>query len=64
MHNLDPVANNWYAEVKIHRGIVSWDTLIDSFVLTFYTNEVCPALDTAIQLIHTKVFDDQEIAEY
>ena len=32
--------------------------------MTFSINEVCPALDAAIRLIHTKVFDDQEIAEY
>ena len=33
-------------------------------MLTFSINEVCPALDVAIRLIHTKVFDDKEIAEY
>ena len=43
---------------------LSWDCLVDSFVLTFSTNEVCPALDAAIRLIHTKVFDDQEVVEY
>ena len=32
-------------------------------MLTFSTNEVCPALDAAIRLIHTKVFDDQEVVE-
>ena len=43
---------------------VSWVSLVDSFVLTFSINEVFPALDAAIRLIHTKVFDDKEIAEY
>ena len=43
---------------------ISWDSLVDSFVLTFSINEVCPALDAAIRLIHTKVFDDKEIDEY
>ena len=38
--------------------------LVDSFVLTFSINEDCPALDVAIRVIHTKVFDDKEIAEY
>ena len=33
-------------------------------MLTFSINDICPALDVAIRLIHTKVFDDQEIAEY
>ena len=33
-------------------------------MLTFSINEVCPALDVAIRLIHTKVFDDQEVVEY
>ena len=33
-------------------------------MLTFSINEVSPALDVAVRLIHTKVFDDQEIAEY
>ena len=33
-------------------------------MLTFSINEDCPALDAAIRLIHTKVFDDQEIVEH
>ena len=64
MHTLEPVTKNWYAEVELLHGTVSWDSLVDSFVLTFSINEVCPALDVAIRLIHTKVFDDREIAEY
>ena len=64
MHTLEPVAKNWYAEVEFFHGTVSWDSLVDSFVLTFSINEVCPTLDAAVRLIHTKVFDDQEIAEY
>ena len=64
MHTLEPIAKNWYAEVELHHGTVSWDSLVDSFVLTFSINEVCPALDAAVRLILTKVFDDQEIAEY
>ena len=64
VHTLEPAATNWYAEVEIRHGTVSWDTLVDSFVLTFSINEVFPALDAATRLVHTKVFDDQEIAEY
>ena len=64
MHTLEPIAKKWYAEVELRHGTVSWDCLVDSFVLTFSINGVCPALDTAVRLIHTKVFDDQEIAEY
>ena len=64
VHTLEPIAKNWYAEVELHHGTVSWDSLVDSFVLTFSINEVCPALDVALRLIHTKVFDDKEIAEY
>ena len=64
MHTLEPIAKNWYTEVELHHGTVSWDSLVDSFVLTFSINEVCPALDVAIMLINTKVFDDQELAEY
>ena len=64
MHTLEPIAKNWYVEVELHHGTVSWDSLVDSFVLTFSINEVCPALDTAIRLIHNKVFDDKEITEY
>ena len=59
VHTLEPVAKNWYAEVELRHGTVSWDSLIDSFVLTFFINEVSPALDTVVRLIHTKVFDDQ-----
>ena len=33
-------------------------------MLTFSINEDFPALDAAIRLIHTKVFDDKEIVEY
>ena len=64
VHTLDPIAKNWYAEFELRQGTVSWDCLIDSFVLTFSVNEVSPSLDAAVRLIHTKVFDDQEIAEY
>ena len=64
VHTLEPIARNWYAEAELRRETVSWDCLVDSFVLTFSTNEVCPALDVAIRLIHTKVFDDQEVEEY
>ena len=51
-------------QVCAHHDTVSWDCLFYSFVLTFSINEVSPALDVAIRLIHTKLFDDQEIAEY
>ena len=61
---MEPVSKNWYSEVELFHGTVSWVSLIDSFVLTFSINEVCPALDAAIRLIHTKVFDDKEIVEY
>ena len=61
MHTLELVARNWYAEAELRRDTVSWDCLVDSFVLTFSTNEFCPALDVAIRLIHTKVFNDQEV---
>ena len=59
VHTLEPVAKNWYAEGELRHGTVSWDSLVDSFVLTFSINEVCPALDVAIRLIHTKVFDNK-----
>ena len=64
VHTLEPIEKSWYAKVELHHGTVSWDCLVDNFVLTFSTNEVFPALDAAIRLIHSKVFDDQEIAEY
>ena len=64
LYTLEPVAKNWYAEVELCHGAVSWDSIVDSFVLTFSINEVCPTLDAAIRLIHTNVFDDKEIAEY
>ena len=62
VHTLEPIAKNWYAEAELHQDTISWDCLVDSFVLTFSINEVCPDLDAAIRLIHTKVFDDQLIA--
>ena len=64
IHTLEPIAKNWYAEVELRHGTVSWVTLADSFVLTFYVDDIFPTLDAAIRLIHTKVFDDKEIAEY
>ena len=64
VHTLEPIAKNRYAEVELCHGTVSWDSLVDSFVLTFSINEVCPALDAAIRVIHTKAFDDKEIAEH
>ena len=64
VHTLEPIAKNWYAEVELHHGTVSWVSLVDSFVLTFSINEDFPALDTTIRVTHTKVFDDKEIAKY
>ena len=65
IHTLEPIAKNWYAEAELHQDTISWDCLVDSCVVTFSINEVCPTLDTAIRLIHTKVFDDKaEIAKY
>ena len=64
MHILEPVTNNWYAEVELRHGTASWDSLVDSFVLTFSINEVFPALDAAVRMINTKVFDAKETAEY
>ena len=63
VHTLDPIAKNWYAAAELRRDTVSWVCTVDSFVLTFSTNMVCPALDVAIRLTHTKVFDDQEVVE-
>ena len=40
VHTLEPIARNWYAEAELRRDTVSWDCLVDSFVLTFSTNEV------------------------
>ena len=51
---MEPVAKNWYAEVELRHGTVSWDSLVDSFVITFSINEACS----------DKVFDDKEIDEY
>ena len=64
VHTLEPKAKNWYAKVEIRHGTVSWVSLANSFLLTFSITEVFPALDATIRLIHTKVFDDKEIAEY
>ena len=64
VHTLEPIAKNWYAKAQLRRDTISWDCLVDSFVLTFSTNEVCPALDAAIRLVHTKVLDAQEIVKY
>ena len=50
--------------MELRHGTVSWVSLADSFVLTFSITEVCPALDAAINLIHTKEFDDKEIVEH
>ena len=63
VHTLDPIAKNWYAAAELRRDTVSWVCTIDSFVLTFSTNMVCPALDVAIRLTHTKFLDDQESIE-
>ena len=51
-------------EAELRHDTVSWDCLVHSFMHTFYTNDVCPALDAAIRIIHTKVFDDQEVVEH
>ena len=64
VHTLEPIAKNWYAEAELRQDTVSWDCLVDSFVLTFSTNEVCLALDAATRLVHTKVLDAQEIVKY
>ena len=64
MHTLGPLAKNWYAEAELRQDTVSWDCLVHSFINTFSTNDVCPALDAAIRIIHTKVFDDQEVLEH
>lgn len=61
---MECIAKNWYAEAKLRHGTVSWANLAYSFVLTFSINDVCPALDAAIRLIHTRVFDDEEVTEY
>ena len=63
VHTLGPLAKNWYEEAELRRDTVSWDCLVHSFVNTFSTNDVCPALDAAIRVIHTKVFNDQEMTE-
>ena len=64
MHTLEPIAKNWYAEAELRQDTVSWDCLVHSFMHTFSTNDVCPALDATIRIIHTKVFDDQEVVEH
>ena len=64
VHTLEPIAKNWYTTAVLRQDTISWNYLVDSFVLTFSTNEVFPALYAAIRLIHTKVFDDQEVVEY
>jgi len=63
VHTLEPIAKNWYEEAELRLDTVSWDCLAHSFIHTFSTNDVCPALDAAIRIIHTKVFDDQELVE-
>ena len=53
-----------FAAAELHRDTVSWVCTVDSFVLTFSTNEFCLALDVAIRLVHTKVLDDQAVVKY
>ena len=64
VHTLEPIAKNWYGEVELRHSTVSWESLVDSFVLTFSINEVCPTLDATIRLMNTKVFDGKETTEY
>ena len=64
VHSLELLAKNWYAEAELLLDTISWDCLVDIFVLTFSINEVFPALDTAVRLINTKVFDGKETVEY
>ena len=63
VHTLEPIAKNWYEETELRLDTVSWDCLVHSFIHTFSTNDVCPALDAAIRILHTKVFDDRELVE-
>ena len=64
VHTLEPIAKNWYTEVELRHGTVSWDDLVDSFMLTFSINEFFPTLDADVRLIHDKAGDDQERTEY
>ena len=45
LHTLEQIAKKWHAQAELRQDTVSWDPLVDIFVLIVSTNEVCPALD-------------------
>ena len=64
IHTLDTVPRNWYTEIELRKGTVSWPVMIERFLLTFSFESEYPSIDQALKLIKTKIFDDCTLPVY
>ena len=55
-HTLDTIAMNWYLEMGLHHGIVEWDILRESFLLTFSFEDGFECIDEALKEIKVAIF--------
>ena len=45
IHTLDTVPRNWYTEIELRRGMITWPIMIDSFLITFTFESEYPSID-------------------
>ena len=57
IHTLDTVPWNWYIETELHKGMITWPLLVDSFLLTFAFESEYPNVDQALDVIKIKIFE-------
>lgn len=58
VHTLDTIPKNWYTEIELRRGTENWSLMIDGFKINFGFESEYPKVDTTLEMIRVKVFDD------
>jgi len=59
-HTLDIIPMNWYLEMELHHGTVEWDSLRESFLLTFSFEDGFECIDETLQEIKAAIFRTSE----
>ena len=59
IHTLETIPQNKYLEIELSHGTANWEEMIDGFILTFSFEDDCPYIDSALQIVKKKIFENE-----
>ncbi len=64
VHILYIVPRNWYIELGLRRGIITWEEMCEKIVSTFTFEDDSPSIDASFHIIKRKVFEDVSLPNF